>query len=64
MPLRVHDEMILPVLFDAGFVAHSLQIPLDLRLVCSSLESKIPARRRLVLNANWIYPLGCAFATS
>ena len=64
MPLRVHDEMISLVLFDAGFGAHSLPIPVDLRLVRASPELKTPARRRFILNANWIYPLACASATS
>ena len=64
MPLRVHDEMISLILFDTGFGSHSLSIPVDLRLVRASPESKTLARRRFILNANWIYPLACAFATS
>ena len=47
------DELNSLVLWTSDFVAHSLQISMDIRLIRASSEIQTPARLKLTLKAHW-----------
>lgn len=55
IPRRVQAETNSLVLWPPDFVAHSLQITTDMRLMRASSGGQTPARLSLILNAPWNY---------